>query len=68
MVGENTVFKKFLNKDGTTSKLKYKPLKKDGYDSIIKMPQEIKQYFLDLQKPKHEAKPNAKKTMNGPIH
>ena len=44
VVGEGSVFKKFLNKDGTTSRLNYKPYIKDGYDTVIKMPQRIKQY------------------------
>ena len=55
VVGEGTVFNEFLNKDGTTSKLEYKPYDKPGYDKIIKMPADIKQWLLDLQKPKYKA-------------
>ena len=56
VVGEGTTFKKFLNKDGTTSKLKYKAYNKAGYNEIIKMPEDIKEYFLNLQKPKYQVK------------
>ena len=63
VVGEGTVFNEFLNKDGTTSKLEYKPYKKDAYDTIIKMPKEIKDYFLDLQKPKYKAPVDVKQSI-----
>ena len=64
VVGEGTVFKKFLNKDGTTSKLEYKNYEKDGYNQIVKMPDEIKQYFLNLQKPKYEVQPSVKQSID----
>ena len=57
--GEGTTFKKFLNKDGTTSKLKYKAYNKAGYNEIIKMPEDIQEYFLNLQKPKYQVKVEA---------
>ena len=63
VVGEGTIFNEFLNKDGTMSKLEYKPYKEDAYDTIIKMPKEIKDYFLDLQKPKYKAPVDVKQSI-----
>ena len=63
VVGEGTIFNEFLNKDGTMSKLEYKPYKEDAYDTIIKMPKEIKDYLLDLQKPKYKAPVDVKQSI-----
>ena len=63
VVGEGTVFEKFLNKDDTTSRLEYKNYEKDGYSEIVKMPDEIKNYFLNLQKPKYKVQQPIKQSI-----